>query len=182
MRLPTLVLIATLALPAMPVVASSPLPSPLTVTLSPAQDNPVRPQMGDRLLFHGVIRNGGSTPTAGVIGWMTLIRVDPEHEQAVDLEDWSAQKAVTAARLAPGGTIETDWPMRLIQAGHYRIAVSAVARGSDEAVVSSFVSFSVRDKPVVESKRVLPVALGFPVVLFSAVVMKHLTRRKHRRV
>jgi hypothetical protein len=55
--------------------------------------------------------------------------------------------------------------MRLIQSGHYRVAVSAAENGSASIVSSPFVDFQVERKPVVESRRVLPVALGVPIAL-----------------
>lgn len=121
--------------------------------------------MGDHLRFHSVIRNDGTGPIDGLIAWVSLVQVDKGKEQPVDLEDWSAHKAVTVATLAPGKTLETDWPMRLIQAGHYRVVVSAVSRNGAELTASPFADFKVRQKPVVESRRVLPIAFGIPVLL-----------------
>ncbi|HVI88618.1 MAG TPA: hypothetical protein VM659_09960, partial [Dongiaceae bacterium] len=83
----------------------------------------------------------------------------------IDLEDWSAHKAVTVATLAPGQMFQADWPMRLIQAGNYRIVVSAMSQEGSGLAASPFIDFAVREKPVVESTRVLPVALGIPALL-----------------
>ncbi|MDX2288440.1 MAG: hypothetical protein NW217_06425, partial [Hyphomicrobiaceae bacterium] len=93
--------------------------------------------------------------------------VDKGHEQPVDLEDWSAHKAVTRDRLAPGEQVATDWPMRLIQAGEYRVVVGALSRNGGALTPSQFVDFSVDPKPVVESARVLPVAFGVPGLLLA---------------
>lgn len=148
----------------------------LSVDLRASSRNPTSPQMGDNLSFHTVIRNDGSIPVDGLIGWISLVQIDKGKEQPVDLEDWSAHKAVTAASLAPGKTLETDWPMRLIQAGNYRVVVSAVSRDSAGLVASPFADFTVRQKPVVESRRVLPVALGLPLLIGGAM----LWRRRRR--
>jgi len=139
--------------------------SSLGVELTAASSNPRSPRMGDNLSFHTVIRNDGPTPIDGLIAWISLVRIDKGNEQPVDLEDWSAHKAVTAARLAPGEAVRTDWPMRLIQAGTYRVIVSAVSRDSANLTASPFADFTVRRKPVVESRRVLPVAIGIPLLL-----------------
>jgi hypothetical protein len=88
----------------------------------------------------------------------------PGKEQPVDLEDWSAHETVTAASLAPGENLETDWPIRLIQSGTYRVVVS-VTRDSVGLTASPFADFTVCQKPVVESQRVLPVVFGIPLVL-----------------
>jgi hypothetical protein len=139
--------------------------APLRVDLSAAPGNPASPQMGDHLNFHTVIRNDGGTRVDGLIAWLSLVQIDKGKEQPVDLEDWSAQKATTASQLASGARLETDWSMRLIQAGTYRVVVSAVSRNGSSLTPSAFFDFKVRQKPVVESRRVLPVAVGIPVLL-----------------
>lgn len=158
--------------------APAALASPLSITMEPAPGNPASPQMGDTLSFHTVIRNVGNAPVEGLIAWPSLVQVDQGAEQPVDLEDWSAHKAVTAATLDPGGAVETDWPMRLIQAGDYRIVVSAASRNGAELTASPFADFTVRRKPVVESQRVLPVALGIPLLLGAATIWRRRRRPK----
>jgi hypothetical protein len=143
-----------------PVVAAD-----LEIALTPAPENPLLPQMGDHLSFHSVIRNGGSAPITGLVGWLSLIQTDAGNEQPVDLEDWSAHKAVAVASLAPGETIESDWPMRLIAAGTYRVFVSAMSRNGTGPVASPIADFIVREKPVLEPGRVLPVAFGLPALI-----------------
>jgi hypothetical protein len=145
--------------------------SPLTVELKPVPGNPAAPRMGDHLAFHSVITNTGQQPVDGVMAWVSLLKVDPGREQPVDLEDWSAQKAITRAALPPGGTIETDWPMRLIEDGHYRLLVSAASRGG-EFTTSPLVDFYVRPKPVVESARVLPIAFGIPLLIAGLLLLR----------
>jgi hypothetical protein len=144
----------------------------LAVDLTPDPRNPTSPQMGDNLAFHTVIRNTGAQAVDGVIAWISLVQIDKGKEQPINLEDWSAHKAVTAASLPPGQTLATDWPMRLIQAGNYRVVVSAVSRDGTRLVASPFADFTVRQKPVVESQRVLPVALGVPLLLAGAMLLR----------
>jgi len=167
MRLAALGLALCLAFP-----AGDALAGDLSVDLRPAAENPISPEMGDTLLFRTVIRNDGGAPVDGIIAWISLVQIDKGKEQPVDLEDWSAHKAVTAASLAPGQVLATDWPMRLIQAGTYRVVVSAVSRDSPALVASPFADFKVRQKPVVESQRVLPVALGLPLLLAGAMLWR----------
>jgi hypothetical protein len=139
--------------------------APLAIELSPSSANPNSPRMGDRLNFQSIIRNDGKTPVEGVIAWISLVQIDKGKEQPVDLEDWSAHKAVTIPTLAPGEAIRTDWPMRLIQAGMYRVVISAVSRDGPGLTASPFADFAVRQKPVVESARVVPIAFGLPGLL-----------------
>lgn len=149
----------------------------LDMTLTPAATNPSQPQMGDHMKFVSVIRNGGDTSAQGVVAWISLVQVDPGHEQPVDLEDWSAHKAVTRAALAPGERITVEWPMRLIQAGDYRVVISVVERSTPHIVTSPFIDFHVKRKPVVESRRILPVAFGVPL-LIGALLLWRMRRRR----
>ena len=144
----------------------------VAIELAPSPGNPASPQMGDQLSFHSTIRNQGPAPVDGLIAWLSLVRIDKGNEQPVDLEDWSAHKAITATALAPGGTLETDWPMRLIQDGTYRVVVSVVSRDGAGLTPSPFADFSVRRKPIVESRRVLPIALGLPLLLTGTMLWR----------
>jgi hypothetical protein len=144
----------------------------LSVDLRGAPANPARPQMGDRLSFRSVLRNEGSAPVSRVMVWISLIRIDPGNEQPVDLEDWSAQKAVTADSLPVGGTIEAAWSLRLIQGGAYRLMVAAYSQDGGRTAFGPATEFTVREKPVVQARRVLPVALGFPLVIATVMLWR----------
>jgi hypothetical protein len=137
----------------------------IDIVLRPDPQNPATPRMGDQLKFESVIANTGTKPARGLVAWISLVEVTPGHEQPMDLEDWSAHKAVTRANLAPGESFTVDWPMRLIQAGDYRVVISAVERSAGRIISSPFVDFSVHPKPVVESSRILPVAFGVPLLI-----------------
>lgn len=150
----------------------------LDITLAAEPSNPSSPQMGDHLNFVSVIRNNGTAPAQGIVAWISLVQVDPGHEQPVDLEDWSAHKAVTRASLGPGEEIKVAWPMRLIQAGDYRVVISGVERNASHITTSPFLDFHVRRKPVVESTRILPVAFGVPGLIGAAMLWR-LRRRKN---
>ena len=151
--------------------------APLEIRLAPDPQNPASPQMGDRMKFTSIIENRGTSPALGVVAWISLVQVDPGHEQPVDLEDWSAHKAVTRGELAPGERLQVDWPMRLIQAGSYRVVISAVERNAPRVATSPFIDFQVRRKAVVESTRILPVAFGVPLLLL-ALLLWRLRRRR----
>jgi len=144
----------------------------LAIDLTLAKSNPSAPKMGNHLAFESVITNTGSRPVEGLIAWISLVRVDPGQEQPMDLEDWSAHKAVTETRVGPGRSIRTKWPMRLIQAGDYRVVISAVGRNVDGLATSPFVGFTVLPKPVVESSRILPVAFGVPLAIGTLLIWR----------
>lgn len=149
----------------------------LSLSFTPDQANPPSAQMGDWLKFHSVIKNDSSQAAHGIVTWISLVQVDPGHEQPVDLEDWSAHKAVTQAVLQPGQQVIVEWPMRLIQAGAYRVLISAVDRETDHVMTSPFMDFQVRRKPVVKSERILPVVFGVPAIVLGLMVWRRYRRR-----
>ena len=136
--------------------------------------------MGDQLRFRSVITNTGEHPIEGLVAWISLVEVDPGHEQPVDLEDWSAHKAVTGTPIASGASLATDWSMRLIQHGDYRVVISATERNYPTVYTSLIVQFHVTHKPVVESTRILPVALGVPFLLGTLMGWRAFYLRRRR--
>jgi hypothetical protein len=152
--------------------------APVSLNLQSDAKNPATPVMGDHLRFWSTITNTGSSPIEGLVAWISLVEIDPGNEQPVDLEDWSAHKAVTGASLKPGEFLRTDWPMRLIKGGDYRVAVSVTDRGGRQVYTSPTVQFHVRQKPVLQAGRVLPVAAGIPL-LFIGLMIFNRTRRRH---
>jgi hypothetical protein len=160
---------------------------PLKVELIPSPSNSATPRTGDALAFRAVIRNDGRMPISGVIAWISLLEVDPGKEQPVDLEDWSAQKAATLPGIAPGQTAETEWHLRLIQSGSYRISVIAAATGeaadrNSSPAASPFAAFTVASKPVVDTGRVLPIASGVPLAMGAMLVWRGARGRWRRPV
>ncbi|NOY82122.1 MAG: hypothetical protein GXP31_14085 [Kiritimatiellaeota bacterium] len=142
------------------------------IRLSPAPTNPEQPMMGDRLRFHSVIRNTGPKPVEGLTTWINLLEVDPGNEQPMDLEDWSAHKAVTRAELPPGKTLESEWLMRLIKRGVYRVVICVASRNRRRVFTSPTVEFRVTQKPVVQSRRILPVAFGVPLMIGLIMLLR----------
>ncbi|MCB2146032.1 MAG: hypothetical protein KQI81_06125 [Deltaproteobacteria bacterium] len=159
---------------------SSAAVAPLSLELGPDDSNPATPVMGDHMRFWSAITNTGTAPIEGLVAWISLVEIDPGNEQPVDLEDWSAHKAITGAALEPGQSLRTDWPMRLIKGGDYRVVVSATDRGGDSVFTSPTIQFHVRQKPVLQAGRIIPVAAGLPLLIIGLMVL-HKTRQQGRR-
>ena len=157
--------------------------APISLDLTPAGENPASPVMGDHLQFRSTLVNTGSSPIEGLVAWISLVEIDPGHEQPVDLEDWSAHKAVTGASLKPGESLHTDWPMRLIKGGDYRVVVSATDRNGHKVFTSPTLQFHVRQKAVLKAGRVIPVAAGIPLLLLGLMIFnktRHGFKRRQR--
>jgi hypothetical protein len=150
----------------------------LEIALEPDQNNPATPTMGDAMHFHSAIRNASAHPIEGLVAWISLVEVTPGREQPMDLEDWSAHKAVAGATLGPGTTLATDWPMRLIQSGDYRVVISATDRNERSVYTSPTLEFHVARKPIVESSRILPVALGLPLLIGGVMAYRGWRQRR----
>lgn len=148
--------------------------------LEPDKNNPTRPTMGDWMHFHSLIRNTGDHSVEGLVAWISLVEITPGKEQPMDLEDWSAHKAVTGTTLAPGDTLATDWPIRLIQSGDYRVVISVTDRNDQRVFTSRTRQFHVTRKPVVESGRILPVALGVPMLIGGLMGYRKFSQRTGR--
>jgi len=153
--------------------------TPLNISLVPDKGNPIQPTMGNKMQFHSVITNTTDKPVEGLVAWISLVEIDPGNEQPVDLEDWSAQKAITGASLEPGKTLETAWPMHLIQQGDYRVIISVTARDQRTVYTSPTVEFHVTQKHIIESTRILPVALGLPLLLIGLIVYRYCKAKRH---
>ncbi len=154
---------------------------PVFLDLQPDGKNPASPVMGDHLQFWSTITNTGTSPVEGLVAWISLVEIDPGNEQPVDLEDWSAHKAITGASLKPGESLRTDWPMRLIKGGDYRVVVSVTDRGGSQVYTSSTVQFHVRQKPVLQAGRVLPVAAGIPLLIAGLMIFNQ-AKQGHSRI
>jgi hypothetical protein len=155
--------------------------APLILDLRTDHNNPSAPVMGDHLRFWSTIINNGADPIEGLVAWISLVEIDPGNEQPVDLEDWSAHKAVTGAALKPGGSLSTEWPMRLIKGGDYRVVVSVTDRGSHTVFTSPTIQFHVRQKPVLQAGRVLPVAVGVPSLIIGLMVFNKTRHGRKKR-
>lgn len=144
----------------------------LAVTVTPDPVARAAPRMGDRLVFHSMVANHRTVAAPGVVVWLTLLRLDAGHEQAMDLEDWSADKALSLDQLPSATVARRKWTLRLISPGTYRVLVSAATRDAPVPAIAASEVFTVASKSVVESARVLPVALGIPLVLGGLMALR----------
>ena len=103
-----LVLIVLIALLALTIPTA--LAHPLAPWLAADQSGRVEPRSGAALSYRSLISSDRVIAADGN-------GLRSGQERPVDLEDWSAHKAETFAGLAPGKTVDSEWPIRLIQAG-----------------------------------------------------------------
>jgi hypothetical protein len=96
----------------------------------------------------------------------------------MDLEDWSANKAIKVDAIPPHGTYEGKWPMRLIDSGSY-VAYITVVDKNDNIPISSVMSrLEIKRILRLNPHNVLPVAFGEPLLLGIAFMFISFIRRK----
>jgi len=146
--------------------------SSIVIDLQSGQTNPKQLTMGDEISFKSSIKNNSNKPVNGLVGWISLVEITAGREQPMDLEDWSAHKAISRSSLKSGEKLDTEWPMRLIQSGDYRVIISITSRDGNEVFTSPTIDFHVSQKPVISSYRVLFVAFGIPLILLITLIYR----------
>ena len=148
----------------------------ITVSINPPS---VQAKMGDKIAYTGTITNNSDRAIDNIIAYISLANITPGKEAPLDLEDWSANKAIKVDTIPPHGTYEGQWPMRLIDSGSY-VAYITVADKNDNMSVSSQMSRLEIERVLrLNPNNVLPVAIGEPAAL-GMVFMLVAFRRKKR--
>ncbi|HEX9273349.1 MAG TPA: hypothetical protein VGA01_14175 [Candidatus Binatia bacterium] len=70
--------------------------------------------------------------------------------------------------------------MRLIQAGKFGVALTVVDPKEQKLIVSPLVSFDIQPKRLLESKRIMPVAIGEPSLLLIFLGIVSVVRYRKR--
>ena len=134
-------------------------------------------QMGDMPVFTGTVTNQSTKTFSGMVVYLSLVSLLPGQEHPVDLEDWSAQKAIRLDHLAPGQTANHEWKMRLIKKGPFGAALTIVDPTSNQPKISPLAIFNIAPKPTVIAGRILPVTIGVPLFLAGLFIFLYRTRR-----
>lgn len=159
-------------------VSANSTPPHVQVTLYPPQTTL---KMGDVPAFEGEVKNTSEETLKGLVVYLSLVSLEKGNEHPVDLEDWSAQGAVRIERLLPGEVNRQQWPMRLISSGRFALALTVVEAGTTKPVISDLVEFNVLPKKLISSSRILPVAIGEPLLILILILAVNQTKRlRHR--
>jgi hypothetical protein len=149
--------------------------SRITVSINPPF---IQANMGDRITYTGTISNHSDKDVANIIAYISLANVTQGKEEPMDLEDWSANKAIKVDTIPPRGTYEGKWPMRLIDSGSY-VAYIMVVDKNDNIPVSSAVSrLEIKRVLRLNPNNVLPVALGEPILLGIVFMFIYFRRKR----
>lgn len=137
-------------------------------------------KLGDMPTFTAIVTNLSQGPLEGLVAYLSLVSLEPGNEHPVDLEDWSAKKAIRIDNLSPGEAFPQDWQIRLIQSGRFGIAATVIDPKEHQPVVSDLVTFDVQAKQTLSAERIVPVAIGEPVLLVAILILARWFHHRRR--
>jgi len=140
---------------------------------------PLSGTAGQYVNLPATITNTSDKPVKDVVAYVTLVETTSGQQSPVDLEDWSVHRAVTVGSLAPGENKNASWDLRLIKGGEYVVYAAAIAQGSPQAAVGPEVPLSVTSQKNLNPGGVLPVALGVPILVGTALFAPVFWRRRN---
>ena len=149
--------------------------SRIAVSINPPS---VQANMGEKITYTGTITNNSGKAVDNVIAYISLAKVTQGKEAPMDLEDWSANKAIKIDTIQPHGTYEGTWPMRLIDSGSYVAYITVVDKNDRSPVTSGLSRLEVKRILRINPNNVLPVALGEPVLLGLIFMLVAFRRRR----
>jgi hypothetical protein len=147
----------------------------ITVSINPPS---VQANMGDKITYTGTITNNSDKAIDNIIAYISLANITPGKEAPLDLEDWSANKAIKVDTIAPHGTYEGQWPMRLIDSGSYVAYITVVDKNDNIPISSPMSRLEVKRVLRLNPNNVLPVAIGEPVFIGIVFMVIAFGRRK----
>jgi hypothetical protein len=145
------------------------------VTVNPPS---IQANMGDKITYVGTITNNSDKAVNNLIAYISLANVTPGKESPMDLEDWSANKAIRLDSIAPHGTYVGKWPMRLIDSGSYVAYITVVDKNDNTPISSTMSRLEIKRVLRLNPNNVLPVAIGEPVALGMVFMLVAFRRRK----
>lgn len=149
--------------------------SHISVSIDPPS---IQANMGDKITYTGTITNNSDNVANNIIAYISLANVTQGQESPMDLEDWSANKAIKVDAIPPHGTYEGKWPMRLIDSGSYVAYVTVVDKNDNIPVSSAMSRLEIKRLLRLNPNNVLPVALGEPLLLGIVFIVISFRRRK----
>jgi hypothetical protein len=169
-------LLLLIILPAMIVhLASVYAATPLTVAIDPPS---IQANMGEKITYTGTITNNSDKSVKNIIAYISLANVTEGKEAPMDLEDWSANKAIKVDSIPTHGTYEGKWPMRLIDSGSYVAYITVVDKNDNTPVSSTMSHLEIQRVISLNPNNVLPIALGEPILIGLVFLFITIKRRK----
>jgi hypothetical protein len=148
---------------------------PLTLDILSSKD--LNGVAGDFVTVQAQITNTSKQPITDITTYLSL--VDNENKLPVDLEDWSAEKGLFIGTIEPNQVFPLNWKIHFVKAGTYSLVIIATSPASETPQVSKITHFKVNPKINLNPAKVLPVALGMPIILL--LIMGVINYRRQRK-
>jgi hypothetical protein len=149
--------------------------SRITVSINPPS---IQANMGDKITYVGTITNNSDNVVNNLIAYISLANITHGQESPMDLEDWSANKAIKVDAIPPHGTYEGKWPMRLIDSGSYVAYITVVNKNDNIPISSAMSRLEIKRVLRLNPNNVLPVALGEPLLIGIVFMFISFRRKK----
>jgi hypothetical protein len=149
--------------------------SRITISIDPPS---ILANIGSKIIYTGTITNNSDKVVKNIIAYISLANITQGKESPMDLEDWSANKAVKVDAIPAHGTYEGKWPMRLIDSGSYVAYVTVVDKNDNIPVSSAMSRLEIIKVLRLNPNNVLPVALGEPLLIGVVFMIISFRRRK----
>lgn len=156
--------------------ASASAASRIAVSIDPPS---IHANMGDKITFTGTITNNSDRAIDNIIAYISLANITQGKESPMDLEDWSANKAIKVDAIPAHGTYAGKWPMRLIDSGSYVAYITVVDKNDNVPISSTMSHLEIQRVLRLNPNNVLPIALGEPI-LIGAFFMIIVVRRRNK--
>lgn len=134
-------------------------------------------QLGHKVAFRSTITNRGSTPVSGLIAHLNVLSL--RDGVYVDPEDWASQRTRYLGTIAGGGSRTITWRIQAVNAGTLGVYV-AVLDESGRArppTTGPAIRLAVAERKTVNSRGIVPLALGVPGLLGLLALGVRLRRR-----
>ncbi len=136
--------------------------SRITVYIEPPS---ILANMGDKITYAGTITNNSDKAVNNIIAYISLANITQGKESPMDLEDWSANKAIKVDTIPAHGTYEGKWPMRLIDSGSYVAYITVVDKSDNVPISSTMSHLEIQRVLRLNPNNVLPIAFGEPILI-----------------
>jgi hypothetical protein len=173
------IMVASFSVPAFASQASATQMGSSTPLKIETPTQPLSGTAGQYVNLPATITNTSDNPIKDIVAYVTLVETTSGQQAPVDLEDWSAHRAVTIDSLAPSESQNAAWDLRLIKGGEYVVYAAAIEKGSSQAAVGPVVPLSVTAQKNLNPGGVLPVALGVPILVGTALFVPVFWRRRN---
>ncbi|MDQ4108537.1 MAG: hypothetical protein M3138_07000 [Actinomycetota bacterium] len=165
-------LVTALLIPAAARVADA--AAPVSVTVDRAR---ISTELGHGFGFRSTITNRGSTAASGLIAHLNVLSL--RDGVYVDPEDWSSQRTYYLDPIAAGASTTITWRMQAVNGGSFGVYVAVLPESgpAPPPTTGSTIHVAVAERRTLNSRGILPLALGVPALLGLVTLGFRLRRR-----